>query len=145
MASALGAVGKHLAGIVGQSIRTGPAIVDVGGRDDDFFDQRRIGVRADYPESARHPTCQLRASNRWLECDGQVDQEISRYRDTDCDAENSQPEDFVVARSCHKLSLAVQVGCRKYATVSPAAISFSSYATVALVLLYLCSGWNVNA
>lgn len=41
------AVGKYLAGFVGQCCGAGLAIVDVGGRDGDFFCKRRIGIGAD--------------------------------------------------------------------------------------------------
>jgi len=47
MIAAIGAVGKHLAGIVGQRIRAGLAAVDVGGRDGDLPDQCRIGIGTD--------------------------------------------------------------------------------------------------
>lgn len=54
--AAIGAFGKHLAGIVRQSIGTGLAVVAVGGRDGDLLDQGRIGVGTDMG---------LEAMNRW--------------------------------------------------------------------------------
>lgn len=42
--AAIGAVGKHFAGIVGQCFRACPAVIDIGGCDRDFLDQRCIGV-----------------------------------------------------------------------------------------------------
>jgi hypothetical protein len=43
----VGAVGKDLAGIIGQRIGASPAIIDVGRRDGDFFDKRRVGIGSD--------------------------------------------------------------------------------------------------
>lgn len=42
----IGAVGKYLAGIVGQCCGAGLAIVDVSGRDGDLFYKRRVGIGA---------------------------------------------------------------------------------------------------
>lgn len=47
MASAIGAVRKYLAGITGQCIGACSAVVDVGGCDCNFFDQRCVGIGAD--------------------------------------------------------------------------------------------------
>ncbi|MER9657947.1 hypothetical protein NKJ26_31790 [Mesorhizobium sp. M0152] len=44
MAAAIAAIGKHLAGVVGYSIGTGLAVVDVGGRNGDLLDQGCIGI-----------------------------------------------------------------------------------------------------
>jgi len=46
MIAAIGTVGKHLTRIIGKRISTGLAVIDVGGRDGDFFHKRRIGVGA---------------------------------------------------------------------------------------------------
>lgn len=56
MAASVGAVGINLAGIVRQSIGTGLAVVDVGGRDGDLLDQSGIGIGTDMG---------LEAMNRW--------------------------------------------------------------------------------
>jgi hypothetical protein len=45
--SPVGAVGEHLAGIVGESLWTSLAVIDIGWRDGDLLDQRRICVRPD--------------------------------------------------------------------------------------------------
>jgi hypothetical protein len=47
VATPVGAVSKDLAGVIGQRIRASPAIVDVGGRNGNFFDQRRVGIGSD--------------------------------------------------------------------------------------------------
>lgn len=47
MIASVGAVGKHFAGIVGQSIRNGLAVLGVGRRDGDLLDKGRIGVGTD--------------------------------------------------------------------------------------------------
>lgn len=46
MIAAIGAVGKHLAKIAGQSIGTGLAVVDIGRCDGDLLNKGRIGVGA---------------------------------------------------------------------------------------------------
>lgn len=47
VAAAIGAVGKDLAGIIGQRIGASPAIIDIGGSDCNFFDQRSVGISSD--------------------------------------------------------------------------------------------------
>jgi hypothetical protein len=47
MRAAIGAVGKHLARIIRQSIRSGATVVDVGRGHRDLLDQRRARIRAD--------------------------------------------------------------------------------------------------
>jgi hypothetical protein len=43
----VGTVGKHVAGIVGQSIGAGLAVINVGGCYGDFLDKGRIRISAD--------------------------------------------------------------------------------------------------
>lgn len=61
MTASIGAVGKHLAGIVGKRFRTGLAIVDVRRRDGDLLEQSRIGVgirmRLEAMNSGTRPLC----------------------------------------------------------------------------------------
>lgn len=45
--AAIGAVGKHLAGIVRQSIWTGLAVINVGGCHRDLLDKSGVGMDAD--------------------------------------------------------------------------------------------------
>ena len=45
--AAVGAVGEHFTGIVGQSIRACPAVIDVGRCDRYLLDQRGIGICSD--------------------------------------------------------------------------------------------------
>jgi len=60
MIAAIGAVGKHLTRIVGQGFRACLAVIDIGGCDREFLDQRRIGIGANVglgPCTARFPLC----------------------------------------------------------------------------------------
>ncbi len=43
----IGTILKNRAGIIGQCIWTSPTIIDVDGRDGDFFDQRCVGICTD--------------------------------------------------------------------------------------------------
>jgi len=54
MASAIGAVRKYLAGITGQCIGASSAVVDIGGRDCNFFDQRCVSIGPDMCLEAVH-------------------------------------------------------------------------------------------
>lgn len=52
--SPIGAVGEHLAWIIGQGVGSGAPIVDVGRRDRDLLDQSRCRVGADVGFEAVH-------------------------------------------------------------------------------------------
>ena len=45
--AAVGAIGKHLAGIIGSASGACLTVIDISGCDRDFLDQRRIGIGAD--------------------------------------------------------------------------------------------------
>jgi hypothetical protein len=59
MSAAIGAVSKHLAGVVGQRIGTGLAIVDIGRGDRYFLNQRCISVRSNMGLEAMHSPLSL--------------------------------------------------------------------------------------
>ena len=59
MIATVGAVRKHLAGVVGQRVRTGFAIIDIGRGDRHLLDQRCIGIGTDMGLEAMNCTLSL--------------------------------------------------------------------------------------